>query len=62
LRHGTCVAAQTRSRELGLQQTAAAGGKTDVEIRFTLGSAWKVKKFIHILNFHIHESHYFILI
>jgi hypothetical protein len=25
LRHGTCVAAPTRSRELGLQQTSAAG-------------------------------------
>jgi hypothetical protein len=49
-------------RELGLQQTAAAGGKTDVEIRFTLGSAWKGTKFIQILNFHIHKSENFILI
>jgi hypothetical protein len=40
--------------------TAAAGGKTDVEIPFTLGSAWKGKKLFHILNFNIHKSHYFI--
>jgi hypothetical protein len=36
--------------------------KQTLKFLFTLGSTWKGKKFIHILNFHIYKSQYVIRI